>query len=74
MGTSLACRVGRHHWVIETRQLDIDEPARTVQVCSACQKINLGGSRFENSQRPVDPNGTGYSTGFGGGGLDGAGF
>ena len=67
MGKSLACRMGRHHWVLETRQLDIDEPRRVVAVCSSCQKIDLGGSRFENSERPEDTNGTGYSAGFGGG-------
>lgn len=65
MGKSLACRLGRHHWEIEKRQLDVDEPPRLVQVCVACQRVDFGGSRFERTDLPEDPGGTGYPPGFG---------
>ncbi|HEU5486461.1 MAG TPA: hypothetical protein VFU98_16240 [Microlunatus sp.] len=68
MGTPLSCRLGRHRWELERRQLDVDEPPRIVQVCSRCQRISLGqGSRFEHTDLPDDPNGTGQSSGFAGG-------
>lgn len=76
MTTSLGCRLGHHHWRFDIRQLDIDEPPRQVAVCTHCQKISLGGSRFHRDDRPENPDGTGMAAGFGGGvGMgDGGGF
>jgi len=68
MSKPLACRLGRHHWTTEQRQLDRYDPPRTVQVCTRCQTVSLGGSRFENSDLPEDPNGTGGAMGLSGGG------
>lgn len=65
---SLACRLGRHHWAVEQRQIDRNEPPRTVRVCTRCQTTSFGGSRFEHTDLPNDPNGTGAASGFAGGG------
>jgi hypothetical protein len=47
--------------------MDRNEPPRTVQVCTRRQITSVGGSRFENTDPPNDPNGTGYASGFAGG-------
>ena len=50
--------------------MDRNEPPRTVQVCTRYRTTTVGGSRFENTDLPNDPNGTGYASGF----ADGSGL
>jgi hypothetical protein len=52
MTKPVACRVGRHHWEIEKRQVDPDESPQTVRVCARCGALSTGASRLERSDPP----------------------